>query len=206
MHKDDVFVFWSVDQTPFEMLPENNLARREVATACRNGAYFIYMYPSAELLKDLKEKSGLHEMQSAASLEGAFDDFKEDLSTTLAKTFQEEDGRELNRGPSGKNQEAAEGIVSEHVVRLRASGPAFASPNHRFVVFVPAGGRARGFARFPTGTGSRPNDLQLSLHARATGQFLAFVKKSLRDILEEAGKMTEVNKRRIFDDPRKRDF
>jgi transcriptional regulator with XRE-family HTH domain len=191
MSDDDVFIFWSVDQTPFEMLPENNLARREVAAAVEKGAFFIYMYPNAQLLKSLESDSGLREMHLVSPFERTFDDFKHDLSMILVRTKQDLGSPQLSDKALCELRKECERLIDQHVIKLCASGPAFSSPNHRFAVFVPNDGRARGYAQFPTGTSQTPNELQLSLHSRVTGQLLAFIKKSLREALEGTNDLDE---------------
>lgn len=165
MAENDVFVFWSVDQLPFEMRPENGLIRREIANALEKGAYFVYMHPSSDLLGELETDSGISDLRSEGSFNKIFDEFKNELCA-------------LHRDARG-----AEERVASHVVKVRAAGPAFAAPTHRFVLFIPNNPESgpRGFARFPTGNEVSSKELHLSLSPIVTGQLLAFFKKSLRD-------------------------
>jgi hypothetical protein len=167
--KDDVFVFWSIDQLPFEMLPENSGFRREVARGVLSGAYFVYLYPGADLLKDLEEKSGIGVLPAKDLFVKTFAKFVTAL--TLEDAFKSETAKEK---------------VPQQVVKFPASGPAFASPSHRFALFFPSSHAGpRGFARFPTGNDKRSKELHLSLNSTVTGQLLDFVRKSLRDAKDQ---------------------
>jgi transcriptional regulator with XRE-family HTH domain len=178
MGEDDVFIYWAIDQPPFEMDEGGSSARRQVASAVHKGAYFLYIYPDEDTLATLIE-SGLKQLDLKSPVEKLFEQFKVFLANALADV----DGGDLDQSVE---------VINQRVIKLRAAGPAFASPNHRYVLFIPHGGKERGFARFPTGTHLIPKELQLSLHATATQRLKSFARASLQKTRKaHAGNATE---------------
>jgi hypothetical protein len=76
MGSDDVFIFVSATESPFEMNPEERILRPAIANAIRRGACFIYLRPTREHCKGLGY---------FVDIESQFESFKVALFSGLSK-------------------------------------------------------------------------------------------------------------------------
>jgi transcriptional regulator with XRE-family HTH domain len=159
MDTDDLFVFCSLDEPPYEM--EDGFAKVSpaVRTAIKRGAYFAYLYPSPTLLKSLSQWVRVPHEESFPEL---FVNYQKNLAATGALRIED---------------------VKEHVHKIPVECPAFMTPQHRYVIFIPKLDRAsyRVFARFPAGTRGNDRALHVPLVAGASGPFYRFVCQVLQD-------------------------
>jgi hypothetical protein len=76
MGSDDVFIYISATQQPFEMDPNETVLKSAILNAIRRGSFFIYLRPTRELLKRL---------DYFVDVEEEFENFKETLFSDLSK-------------------------------------------------------------------------------------------------------------------------
>ena len=153
MKKGDVFVYWSVDQLPYEMRGSEEAAAI-VANAINSDAMFAYLYP-AQVVVDEMRRAGQIQLLDEDEYDVAFESYKLVL---------------LQKG--GKEKQ-----ISENVIRLRCHFPAFAIPGHKYVLFRSGSSKDRALAGIPTGTKNRPSFLHVPMSNEFTDQFRTFIRR-----------------------------
>ena len=76
MDSDDVFIFISATQQPFEMNPNETILKRAILAAIRRKSFFIYLRPTKESLRRL---------DYFVDIESEFANFKETLFSDLSE-------------------------------------------------------------------------------------------------------------------------
>jgi hypothetical protein len=106
MGSDDVFIFVSATESPFEMNPEERILRPAIANAIRRGACFIYLRPTREYCKGLGY---------FVDIESQFESFKVALFSALSK-------EESN-------------AYAGHLVLVQSHVPLFVLPDFKWDIF-----------------------------------------------------------------------
>jgi hypothetical protein len=160
MGKDDLMVYCSLDEIPFEIFGGWPKVNNSIRHAINIGAHLIYLYPDASVLKQL---SGAVNVLHPDTFTSAFAKYLEDLSSD---------------DPSGMLSIDA---VKKQVHCATVTNPAFMAPQHSYRLFQPASDASvyRVLARFPTGHRSKNLPLHMPLGLDASEQFYRFVRFSL---------------------------
>jgi hypothetical protein len=158
MGKDDLMVYCSLDEIPFEIFGGSAKVTDSVRHAINIGAHLIYLYPDASVLKLL---SGAVKVLHPDTFASTFTRYIEDLSSRMLSSD----------------------AVKKQVHCAAAASPAFMAPQHSYRLFQPASDPSayRVFARFPTGHRSKSLPLHMPLGFEASEQFYRYVRFSLGD-------------------------
>jgi transcriptional regulator with XRE-family HTH domain len=107
MGSDDVFIFVSANQQPFEMNPSETILKSAIANAIRRKSFFIYLRPTREHLRHLSY---------FVDVESEFESFKSTLFSDLSK--EEKD------------------TYASHLVLIQAENvPLFVMPDFKWDIF-----------------------------------------------------------------------
>jgi lambda repressor-like predicted transcriptional regulator len=160
MGSDDVFIFVSATQQPFEMNPNETVLKQAILNAIRRKSFFIYVRPTKEYLRRL---------DCFIEIEQQFAHFK----TTLFS----------NRSEGEKNAYAA------HLVLIQADDvPLFVLPDCRWEIFygqsIDTAHNALAGALFAAGTdpNSSGAHIRLPLSADSTKRVFFEVVKAIRRV------------------------
>lgn len=169
MSAGDVFVYWSVDQYPYEATAEGtDTAALDVARAIERGATFIYLIPHEDLLERL-QGDGLRGLPRQSDFEATLADFRWRLA-------------------EGADDSAMTGKpgLETRLIALPCKAACFIAPGHKFVLFRCRDARlTRSLARFPVkGRQEKDEHLHLPLGTDLQEQFLGFINRAF----EQAGR------------------
>ncbi len=158
MQKDDLFIYLSVNELPYEWSEQKLIGC--VSKAIKNKAHFIYICPDIEILDNLKD-SGLTNVLDPGIFGRRLRLFKESLKLA---------GRSA-------------GEIEAHVHTLGMKSIAFLAPEHKYVLFIPTDsvGTYRALARFPVGAKNRRRDLHLPLPDSVATQLYQVVQVATRN-------------------------
>jgi predicted transcriptional regulator len=173
----DALIYWSLDQVPYELRDGWALAGRAIAEGIKKGAFFLYVFPDANLLDELREKCGLRDLPSAESFIRYFNAFRERLI---------------------RKQSLKEAEVDNHVIWVTTNCSAFAAPGHKYVLYVPTNDVPRGVARYPT-AGNQNFAVHLPLDPETTQQFHEFLIACLNTALKNLKADTDRDRREIIE-------
>jgi transcriptional regulator with XRE-family HTH domain len=157
MGSDDVFIFVSATQQPFEMNPNETTLKPAILNAIRRGSFFIYLRPAREHLKRL---------DYFVDVESEFESFKATLFSGLS--------------------EAERKSYAGHLVLIQAENvPLFVVPDFKWDIFysdlIDAPHKARASASVVAGTEPNSNGahIRLPLSADSTKRVLFEVVKAV---------------------------
>jgi hypothetical protein len=159
MKKNDLFVFLSLTEIPYEMTATGWAASGGlIERALTEGAHFVYLYPSEDCINTLL-RLGQSRIPARVEYQLAADAFVSDVRRSLEQ-----------------NGNAAKVDLDTQVQMIECPLGSFLSGGHKYVIFKPSDGSpARALAKFPTGSQEQEFAMHLPLEQRTTQDLIKLV-------------------------------